>query len=212
MKLILRLTIALYLLINSCELISQNICFSNSSQLNQLELDFKNELKSYYKLEGKLQGGHYKKYLEGITNQTIPRDFFTNTQKLKKAMSLKESSSFKLVWNKFSEIEDQANKGADFIEIEPSRTASKHPPKERKDFYAIDPNSDVFNCLIENIVDDEAKRLFKEIQRIVGLSPGIIAHSLLELNNFEEPAIRTYIGLQFYYDFIFMMNGVNKIE
>ena len=197
--------------LTSCQNANQQNCLSDEPELKQLDIDFRNVLKNHFKIDGELQNEDYKNYLAGIINEKISRDFFTNYKSVKKAQILKEKSSFNLIWNKMSLIEKETNKNNEIVEIEPPVTASGKTDNEKRDFYSIDIHSDFFNCLIENASDKDVKILFQKVQNTGSWHALMIGGKLIEIDNFEDSAVRAYIGIQFYYDFIFMMNG-NEVD
>lgn len=214
-SLIKSLSIVLISSLISCESNNRTGCLAEYPELYQLEEGFKEELKLFFDLENEPKGVHYKKYIEKVLNYSIPRSFFTDEDKVTTMKSLKESESFKLVWNKFSVIEEQANKSiGSFDEDIVIHTVEGilEEEKEKQDFYTINPNSDIFNCLIENSNNPSAKEMFETIKLIGNLTPSIIGGGLIELNDFDNPTIQTYISLQFYSDYILMINQLGEVE
>lgn len=202
------------LILHSCQSQNRTGCLADDKALYQLEEDFKKELKLYYDLEGEPQGEHYRDYLKQALNYAHPRRFFTHKKKVEKMKIFKESDSFKLLWNKLSVIKKQTALEDDIFDEDITVVTEDGivREKEKVDFYTIDPYSHVFNCLIERMADTEAKNMFKTIQEVGGLPYPLIGEALMQLDQFNDPSIQTYISLQFYYDRILIINDISTIK
>ena len=187
-------------------------CQSKSHATDQIIIDFETELSLLLKKDKGISGEDYKFYLNGINNMTITREFFTAKDKIQKATEFKETDVFRSIWKKRSIIDKQMAKTNSEIIVAPPRTAGDNGPLQRPDYYQIDLNSMYMSDLIEQTENPEVKTLFTDLQKIGGIAPPIISNALLTIDDFEDKSVKKYIALQFYYDFIFMMNRMNSID
>ncbi len=186
-------------------------CKTQNNKVDKIVKDFEVELKLLSKNDNIVSGNDYKEFLIGVSNMTIPREFFTSTAKTEKANKFKKSDLFSSIWEKNSIIKKRSQNENELI-VEPPRTAGKDNNQARPDYYQVNPNSAFMNGLIENTKNAEVKSLLKKVQKFGGLSPIIIANALLEINEFEDESVKKYIVVQFYIDYIFMMNRINLIN
>ena len=191
--------------------ISLGNCKSKNYTRHKIVEDFEKELMLLFNKET-IDEEDYKLYLIGINEMTIPREFFTSKEKQQKASEFRNSDLFKSIWEKKSIIDNERSQNKSEIIIEPPRTTGYDDNQTRPDYYQINPDSKFINDLIEQTNKSEIKSLFKEIQKIGVLLPPIISNALLEIDDYKDESVKKYIVLQFYYDFIFMMNRLNQIK
>ena len=205
-------TVLIFVLV-SCGSSNRTGCLAEYSDLYKLEEDFRKELKLLFDLNTEPKGEHYKKYIEQVLNYSIPKSFFVEENKVKEMESLRRSDSFKLLWSKLSVIEEQSNESLGVIEedIKVFTGNGEVDTKEKKDMYVINPNSEIFTCLIENLKNPDAQEMFEVIQMTGGLSPMLIGGALIQLDDFDNPMIQSYIVLQFYSDYILMINKLSEV-
>jgi hypothetical protein len=199
-----------FLIINF--ILSLGNCKSKNNVQDKVVEDFEKELMLLFNKDKTVNGNDYKNYLTGINEMTISREFFTSKEKVEKATEFRASDLFKSIWERKSIIDKERYQNKSEIIIEPPRTAGDDNNQTRLDYYQINPDSKFMNDLIEQAKNFEIKSLFKEIQKAGYLSPTIISKSLLEIDDFKDESVKKYIVLQFYFDFIFMMNRMNQIN
>lgn len=192
--------------------VSLGNCKSKLNVRDKIVEDFEKELLLFLDKDKTLSEEDYKFYLTGIKEMTIPREFFTSKENVQKATEFRNTDLFKSTWEKKSNIDKERAKSESEIIIEPPRTAGDNNSQRRQDYYQINPDSKFMNDLIDQTKNSKIKSLFKSIQRIGDLSPHIISNSLLEIDDFKDESVKKYIVLQFYFDFIFMMNRMNQVN
>ena len=187
-------------------------CQSEKAVRDKLVNDFEHELKLLFDKE-RIEEADYTAYLIGINNMTIPREFFKSKEKVQKATDFRNDDLFKTIWEKKSII-DKNRVGNDFeILIEPPRTAGdENDIRLEPDYYQINPDSKFLNDLINQAKNPEIQLLFKEVQKTGDLAPPIISNKLIEIGDFKDDSVKKYVAFQFYWDFIFMINGMNQIK
>lgn len=196
-------------IVNIAEAQNQS-CISQNKEIEALFSSFQDNVRKLFNKDSDLIASDYKLYLDSFLKETIPREFYTNVKIIEQAKALKKSETFHLIWDKLSKVESKIGRTNE-IRVEPPRTAKddKRPP--RPDPYIIDTFSAYFNCLIENSGNKEVNLLLKEIRKAGSVSPFVIASSLIRLNDFEDESVQRVICLYFYYDIIYLMNGMSSL-
>lgn len=179
-------------------------------EVAEIVADFEGELRALYGYEDALPDSAYRVYLASINDLSVPRDFLTVPEKVAQVKRLQKSPLFEQLWEKNSVIAARNTEEWDIqIEEPPGGSA---PPLERPDFYTLDTDSEFFNCLIDQTQDPELQSFFREAQRIGNLSPGLLAGVLVTMDRFAEESVKTYVALQFYVEFIMIVNSLNRLD